>query len=98
MEKKIVINNKNYEIIKNYRDAFLEEEFISKCTDYFYDYDYIVGDIAYGKLRLKGFYDPKNKKAKKINNYKDVEKYLQNNCAVDCRHFIVKKLEETNEV
>ena len=54
---KMIINNTEYELINNYKDAFNEEEFLSKCTDYFYDYDYIVGDIAYGKLRLKGFYD-----------------------------------------
>ena len=45
--KKVTINNKEYEIITNYKDAFNEEEFMNKCTDYFYDYDYIVGDIAY---------------------------------------------------
>lgn len=91
MNKTVEVNGKKYEVIKDYRDAFEEEEFLAKCTDYFDDYDYIVGDIAYGKLRLKGFYDPKNKKVKKINNYKDVNEYLKNNCAVDCRHFIVKK-------
>ena len=88
----ILVNEKKYEIIKNYKDAFDEEEFKSKFTDFFYDYDYIVGDIAYGKLRLKGFYDEKNKKVNKINNYKNVDKYIENNCAYDCRHFIIKKL------
>mgnify|MGYP003311959851 CR=1 FL=1 len=91
MNKKININNKEYELITNYRDAFDEEELKEKCTDYFYDYDYIIGDIAYGKLRLKGFYDEKNKKVKKINNYKFKDKYLSENCANDCRHFILKK-------
>lgn len=91
MNKKIIINNKEYELITNYRDAFDEEEFLSKCTDYFYDYDYIIGDIAYGKLRLKGFYDEKNKKVKKINNFKFKDKYLSENCANDCRYFILKK-------
>jgi len=33
----------------------------------------------------------KNKKVNKINNYNNVDKYLEENCAVDCRHFIVKK-------
>lgn len=88
---KIKVEDKEYELIKNYKDAFNEEEFIEKYTDYFYDYDYIVGDIAYGKLRLKGFYDEKNKKVNKINNFKNVNEYLKNNCAVDCRHFILKK-------
>lgn len=89
---KIELNNQQYELIKNYKDAFDEEEFLTKCTDYFYNYDYIVGDIAYGKLRLKGFYDEKNKKANKINNYKNVNNYLEKYCAHDCKYFIVKKM------
>lgn len=88
---KLEVNNNQYELITNYKDAFNEEEFLSKCTDYFYDYDYIVGDIAYGKLRLKGFYDEKSKKVNKINNYRDLDKYLKNNCALDCKYFIIKK-------
>ena len=92
-DKKIVANNQEYELIKNYRDAFDEREFLEKCTDYFTSYDYIVGDIAYGKLRLKGFYDSKNKKAKAINNYNNLEEYLKNNCANDCKHFILKRSE-----
>ena len=88
---RIEVENKEYELIKNYKDGFDREEFENKYTDYFYDYDYIVGDIAYGKLRLKGFYDEKNKKVKGINNYKNVDKYLKTNCAVDCKYFILKK-------
>ena len=89
---RIEIENHKYELIKNYKEAFNQEEFTEKYTDYFYDYDYIVGDIAYGKLRLKGFYDEKNKKVNKINNYKNVNLYLKNNCATDCKHFILKKI------
>ena len=89
----IEVNNKKYELIKNYKDGFDREEFLSKCTDYFYDYDYIVGDIAYGKLRLKGFYDAKNKKVNKINNYKNLDFYIKNYCATDCKYFVLKKTE-----
>ena len=84
-------NDKKYDVIINYKEAFNEEEFLSKFTDYFYDYDYVVGDIAYSKLRLKGFYDEKNKKVNKINNYKNLEDYLKKYCAVDCKYFVVKK-------
>ncbi len=90
--KTIEVEDKQYEIIKDYKNAFDKEEFISHYTDYFYDYDYLVGDIAYGKLRLKGFYDTKNKKVKNINNYNNVNKYLEEDCAVDCKYFILKKL------
>ena len=86
----IEVNNIKYDIVKNYRDAFDKDEFIEKCTDYFNDYDYIVGDIAYGKLRLKGFYD-ENKKVKDLNDYKYLDNYLKNNCAVDCKYFVLKR-------
>ena len=87
----IEVNKNTYELIKNYKEAFDLEEFLNKCTEYFYDYDYIVGDIAYGKLRLKGFYDEKNKKVKNINNFKNIDNYLENYCAKDCKYYIVKK-------
>lgn len=88
----IIINDTKYEIIKDYKNAFEEEEFRDKFTDYFYNYDYVVGDIAYGKLRLKGFYDEKSPKVNKINNYKNLEKYITNNCAPDCKYFVIKKV------
>lgn len=98
MSKIIMVENNRYELIKNYREAFNEKEFQERCTEYFYDYDYIVGDIAYSKLRLKGFYDAKNKKVKKINNYNDLENYLKTYCAADCKYFILKKVGISNEV
>ena len=65
--KKIEINGQNYEIIVDNREAIDKDVLVEKITDYFDDYDYIVGDWAYGKLRLKGFYEDNNKKSSKIN-------------------------------
>ena len=92
--KNYIINNNSYEIVKNYKDGFDYEEVKSKCseTDYFDSYDYIVGDYAYGKLRLKGFYDDKNPKSNKINKYSLVDKYIEDNCAYGCKYFIAKKI------
>lgn len=89
--KEFTIDKYKYEVIKNVRDGFDLEEVKNKLTDYFYPYDYIVGDWAYGKLRLKGFYDEKNKNCKELNNIKNVDNYIKNNCAYNCKHFIVKK-------
>lgn len=91
MNKHMEIENISYEIIKDYRDGFVLEDFKNKLTDYFYDYDYVVGDYAYGKLRLKGFYDDKNKKATKINKYSILDKYIKDNCAYGCKYFVAKK-------
>ena len=92
--KKIKLENTEYELIKNYKNAYNEEEVKESYTDYFTPYDYIVGDIAYNSLRLKGFYGSLNKKANKINNYKNLDTYLKENCANDCKYFILKKIKE----
>lgn len=89
--EKIEFEDKTFEIIKNYKNGYNKDEFISKCTDYFDEYDYIVGDWAYGKLRLKGFCDSKNKNCKEINNYDNLDKYLKENCAFDCAYFVAKR-------
>ena len=94
MERKVEVNNNVYKIIKDYREAFDEEMFKKKCTSYFEDYDYIVGDIAYSKLRLKGFNNKNNKNYNKINDYQNVEKYIKENCAYGCRYFILEKINE----
>jgi len=90
--KKIILNNNEYKLIKNYKNGFDFDELNKLCTDYFEGYDYILGDWAYGKLRLKGFCDKANKQFNKINDYKQIDSYIKENCAYDCRHFIIQKL------
>ena len=92
--KVIEVENQKYELIKDYKNGFNLDEFQNSYTDYFEDYDYVVGDIAYSKLRLKGFYDSQNKKVKEINNYDNLNNYLEEDCAVDCRYFIQKKIKD----
>ena len=89
---KVKTDKYEYEIIKDERDSFNKEDFLNRYTDYFEPYDYIVGDYAYGKLRLKGFYDDKNNKSNSINKYSLVNKYIEENCAYGCKYFIAKKL------
>lgn len=87
----VVINDKKYEIVKNYRDGFNLEDVENRMTEYFEEYDYVFGDWAYGKLRLKGFYKKENKKVTKINNIEDLDNYIKLNCAYDCRYFLLEK-------
>ena len=89
--KEITINNINYEIIENNGDAIDIDLLTEKITDYFDGYDYIVGDWAYSKLRLKGFYDSKNKNCKKFNDIANIKDYLDNKCAYGCRWFSIKR-------
>ena len=43
---------------------------------------------------IVGFFDylfKKNKKAKDLNNFKNLDSYIKNNCAVDCKYFVLKR-------
>ena len=92
MKKTITINDVEYEVIKDVNDAIDKELLTEKITDYFNDYDYIVGDWAYGKVRLKGFYDSKNKNCKKINDIANLDSYIENSCAYGCSWFQLKRI------
>lgn len=89
--EKIKINNKEFSIVKNFKNALDKESIESYVTDYFMSYDYIVGDWSYGKLRLKGFFESKNKKCNDMNNINDLEEYIENYCAFGCAYFVLKK-------
>ena len=89
----IEINNKRYKVIKD-EDKTIDINMLEEMmTDYFDCYDYIVGDWAYNKLRLKGFNKKNNKFYKEINDYNKVDSYIKNNCAYGCKYFILEKLE-----
>ncbi len=88
----IEVEDIKYELIENYKDAFNKDDFVKLYTDYFYDFDYIVGDYVGTQLRLKGFYDDKNKKSKKINKFSLKDEYLKTNCVYNCKFFVLKKI------
>lgn len=88
----IDIDGKSYKILENSKDAIDEETLKSHLTEYFDDYDYIVGDWAYGKLRLKGFNDKTNKNFNAINDVTLIESYIKEYCAYGCKYFILKRI------
>ena len=92
--KEIKINKYNYKLMKEEKDAFDLEEVTAKATDYFNIYDYIVGDWSYGKLRLKGFTKKNNKNYKKLNDFDNLDNYLEEYCAFGCRYFILEKIND----
>lgn len=89
--KKIILNEIEYELVKEYKNAFNLDELNEKYTDYFEEFDYILGDYSYDKLRLKGFCNKKNKNLKDINDYENLDDYLKNYCSYDCGYFILEK-------
>ena len=80
--EKVNVEGNTYEIIKDYKNGYNKEELEKKYTDYFENYDYIVGDWAYEKS---------NKKCNEINNIDNLDEYLDKNCAFGCAYFVAKR-------
>ena len=93
--KKIILDNIEYELIEDNGDCFEQGDIKEKFTDYFYDFDYILGDYAYNKLRLKGFCDKGNKRYNKINDFSTKNKYINELCAYKCRYFVLKRVKKS---
>lgn len=84
------IEQGQFELIFNFKDAFNKELFADKYIELLNDKQYIVGDIAYEKLRLSGFILTKdNNNPKNINNLED---YILEFCNLGCPFFVVKNL------
>lgn len=88
----VIINNHKYKLIKNERDSFDLDSVKEKMTEYFDDYDFIVGDWAYGKVRLKGFNNKSNKHYNKFNDSDKIDKYIKEYCAYGCKYFILERI------
>lgn len=89
--KEVIINNKKYDLVKDEKEGFSQVDVEEKMTDYFEEFDIVVGDWAYGKLRLKGFNEKGSKNFKPINDAKRIENYIEKNCAYGCKWFEIKK-------
>lgn len=88
----ITINEKKYDIVENVKNAIEETILTNKITEYYDEYDYIVGDWAYGKLRLKGFNDRTNKNFNGINDVALISSYIKEYCAYGCKYFVLKRI------
>ena len=88
----ITLCDVKYTVIKNEKDALKLEELEERFTDYFLSFDYVLGDYAYGKLRLKGFNDKDNKNFKPMNDIATLDDYILHYCAFGCRHFVISKV------
>lgn len=89
--KNVVINNIKYNVIED-KDGIIDLDLLSEIvTDYFESFDYILGDMAYGKIRLKGFNKKNNPNFNSYNDYEKIHDYIDNKCAFGCKFFIIEK-------
>lgn len=94
----IRVNEHYFKIIENYNDAFNQEMFEHRYSEILDRYPYIVGDIGFEQLRLKGFFDDKKKGADISRRFSAIQDYLLEYCNFGCAYFILKRLTESEIV
>ncbi|WP_162140211.1 YutD-like domain-containing protein [Haploplasma axanthum] len=83
-----------FELIKNYREAFDLTAFNEKYVDVAFDrYQYLVGDIASGLLRIKGF----NSDSKSPRGFRAIPDYINESCNYNSAYYILKRYKENND-
>ncbi|MGN7328586.1 YutD family protein [Bacillus pumilus] len=88
----IVIQNANFDLVRDIKDGFDEEAFKARYSDILNKYDYIVGDWGYNQLRLKGFFDDQNQKATFDTKISTLDEYIYEYCNFGCAYFVLKRI------
>lgn len=87
----------DYKLIENYKDAFDLEQMENRYSDYLLKYDYIVGDIAYQKLRLRGFFDDYRRGVPIDMKISNLEDYLVEFCSFGSPYFVFERMDKKDE-
>lgn len=88
------IEGSSYQLQKNYQNAFDLAQFKERYTELFEKFDYIVGDLGYDQLRLRGFYYDDTKGVPLDMRISSLEDYLLEYCNFGCAYFVLERQDE----
>ena len=81
----------NYTVLKEHRTEFDPKQFNEKIVQVLLKYDFLVGDIADERLRLKGFYHNKRRNVDSDKRASTIEKYIKESCNYMCSYYVLEK-------
>lgn len=96
-EENFLIGDRQYRLVKNYRDGYELEKIGERYSEVLARYDYIVGDWGYEQLRLKGFFRVDNRRAHPEQRIDSLEDYLYEYCNFGCAYFVIERISEYKE-
>ena len=96
-DQELKIDQQTYLLVKDYREGFNFDAFYERYQEYFEKFDFIVGDWAHGKLRLRGFYQLYQRRVPKDQTIDYLEDYLREFCNFECAYFVLAKEEAYTE-
>lgn len=89
----ILIEGRRYRLVENYREAFNIEQLNARYSDVLARYDFIVGDIGFEQLRLRGFFSDNQKKMPNDQRIGSLQDYLYEYCNFGCAYFVLESLD-----
>lgn len=87
----LTIDNHPYKLLENHRDGFDVDALKQRYTSFFKRYDFIVGDWAADKLRLKGFYQLNPQKRGQFKQIDQLNDYLNEYINYGAPYFLIAK-------
>ncbi|WEG72917.1 YutD family protein [Vagococcus intermedius] len=89
----ILIEGRRYHLVENYREAFDIEQLNARYSDVLARYDFVVGDIGFEQLRLRGFFSDNQKKMPNDQRIGSLQDYLYEYCNFGCAYFVLESLD-----
>lgn len=93
-ETNLLIDACAYRIVMDHREAFDIELLGERYSDVLNRYEYIVGDMGFEQLRLKGFFSEDRKNMPAENRISNLEDYLYEYCNFGCPYFVLERIGE----
>lgn len=90
-ESNLLIGERQYRLVRNYREGFDAERLGERFSEVLTRYDYIVGDWGYEQLRLKGFFREEDRKSLPEQRIDALEDYLYEYCNFGCAYFVLER-------
>ena len=90
----IKIKEEMYELVGEYREGFDLEAFKVIYHEYFEKFEFIVGDWASNKLRLKGFYQLNKRNVPRNQIIDFLDDYIKEYCNFGAAYFVLAKENE----
>lgn len=94
----LMIGKDQYKVITDFRDALDIDQLSERYIDYLNVFDYIVGDIASEKLRLRGFYDEHRKNVREDQWISHLDEYIIEYCNFGASYFVLERVEKLESI
>lgn len=90
----LLIDDCAYRLVTNYREGFDSDRLSDRYSEVLNRYEYIVGDMGFEQLRLRGFFSDDHVNMPAEQRISNLEDYLYEYCNFGCPYFVLERIGE----